>query len=125
MSLYVHKHLLVKESPISGLGVFAIGEIKAGEIIEECHHIPLTQQFNEIDKFLQTYVYSWPKGHGRHATVALGYGSIYNHSREPNVDWETDEENNLFIYKLIKDVKSGEELLINYGVEYEKRIKTV
>ena len=125
MALYTHKHLLVKNSPISGMGVFSIGDIKAGEIIEECHHIPLTQQFNEIDKFLQTYIFSWPKGHGRCATVVLGFGSIYNHSKEPNVDWETDEERNIVVFKTIKDINSGDELFTNYGEDYERIIKTV
>jgi len=123
--LYISEKLLVKDSPISGSGVFSTGEIKCGEIIETCHHIPLTQPFNEIDKYLQTYLFSWPKINPTHTTVALGYGSIYNHSTEPNITWETDEESNLFVFKAIRDIQAGEELCSFYGEGYIKYIKTV
>lgn len=125
MELFTHKNLLVKDSPISGLGVFTIGDIKVGEVIEECHHIPLTQKFNETDKFLQTYLFSWPKVNARVTTVVLGYGSIYNHSKDPNITWDTDEVRNIFVFKTIKDIKAGEELCSYYGEGYEKHIKTV
>jgi SET domain-containing protein len=125
MSLYIHKHLLVKDTLTYGLGVFAIGNIKAGEVIETCHHIPLTQPFNEIDKHLQTYLFSWPKDNPKFTTVVLGYGSIYNHSKEPNITWETDEKTNLFVFKTIRDVQAGDELCSFYGEGYEKHIKTV
>ncbi len=125
MELLMHKDLLVKNSPISGFGVFTVSDIKAGEVIEECHHIPLIQKFNETDKFLQTYLFSWPKVNGNTTTVVLGYGSIYNHSKDPNITWDTDDVRNLFVFKTIKDVKAGEELCSYYGEGYEKHIKTV
>jgi SET domain-containing protein len=125
MELFKHKDIVANDTSISGFGVFAISDIKSGELIEECHHIPLSQKFYEIDKFLQTYVFSWPKGNGRMATVALGYGGMYNHSRDANVDWVTDEKRNLFIFKAIRDIKCGDELFINYGEAYEAIIKTV
>jgi hypothetical protein len=40
----MNKDLLVKSSPISGLGVFTIGDIKAGEVIEECHQTSSNHQ---------------------------------------------------------------------------------
>jgi SET domain-containing protein len=50
---------------------------------------------------------------------------MYNHSRDANVDWVTDEKRNLFIFKAIRDIKCGDELFINYGEAYEAIIKTV
>jgi SET domain-containing protein len=51
----------------------------------------------------------------------LGYGSYYNHSKTPNVDWYTDEENRTFIFFALRDINREEELLINYdnGIVFE------
>ena len=38
---YTNKKIEVRKSPIQGYGVFAKEEIKAGEILEECHYIKI------------------------------------------------------------------------------------
>jgi SET domain-containing protein len=45
----------------------------------------------------------------------MGYGSYYNHSETPSVDWYTDEQNETFVFFALKDIVENEELLINYG----------
>jgi len=122
MNLILNRNIVVRDTGSIGLGVFTTSNIKSGEIIEECHHIPLTQPFKYIDSFLQTYLYSFPKENPNSSTVVLGYGGIYNHFKEPNVDWDIDMERNLFIFKAIRDIDSGEELYVNYGEGYEKHI---
>lgn len=44
-----------------------------------------------------------------------GYGSYYNHSPEPNVDWYTNDDEKTFVFESITDIKEGEELFINYS----------
>jgi hypothetical protein len=90
------------------------------------HFTTLTQNFSQIDNKLKEYVFSWPKNvWGGKSVVVWGYGSLYNHSRQNNADWDTDEENNVFKFFTIKDIKSGEEIFTNYGEAYEKIVKTV
>lgn len=48
--------------------------------------------------------------------VALGLGSLFNHSTlDQNVGWERDLDAQCIIYKALREIKAGEELCINYG----------
>ena len=48
--------------------------------------------------------------------VALGLGSLFNHSTlEQNVAWSKDLASQCIIYRALRDIKAGEELCINYG----------
>lgn len=124
--IFVSEKIEVRTSPIQGRGVFATEDIKSGETIETCHFTLLDQKFNEIDKKLQEYVFAWPKiAYGGKSAVVWGFGSIYNHNRNNNADWETDEVNNLFRFFTIKDVKKNEEICTNYGDAYEKIVRSV
>ena len=124
--IFISDKIEVKPSPISGMGVFAKEDIKANEVIETCHFTILEQSFQKIDNKLKEYVFSWPKEKwGGKSTVVWGFGSIYNHSRQNNADWLTDEKNNVFKFFTIKDIKSGEEIFTNYGEAYEKIVKTI
>jgi len=46
--------------------------------------------------------------------VVLGYGSLYNHSLNPNVDYITNTELDIFEFISFKKIKKGEELFIKY-----------
>jgi SET domain-containing protein len=124
--IFISNKIEVKDSPIEGKGVFAKENIKKGEIIENCHFTILEQKFPQIDKKLQEYVFAWPKDlWGGKSVVVWGFGSIYNHSKNNNADWKTDEKNNLFTFFAIKDITIGEEICTNYGEAYEQVVKTV
>ena len=48
--------------------------------------------------------------------VALGLGSLFNHSTlHQNVGWTRDLTGQCIVYKALRDIKAGEELCINYG----------
>jgi hypothetical protein len=51
------------------------------------------------------------------AGLMLGYGSLYNHSDDPNAEvwWGACET---FIMESLKDIKAGEEIFIDYGSDY-------
>jgi SET domain-containing protein len=51
--------------------------------------------------------------------MGFGYAGIYNHSSQPNVMWESDEENRLLVFSTTRDVMSGEELFTYYGDDYD------
>ena len=46
----------------------------------------------------------------------LGIGSLFNHSsRDQNVAWSRDVENQCVVYTALRDIKAREELCISYG----------
>jgi hypothetical protein len=48
--------------------------------------------------------------------VALGLGSLFNHSTlDQNVGWNRDVKAQCIVYRALRDIKAGEELCINYG----------
>jgi SET domain-containing protein len=123
--VFISSKIEVKGSPIHGMGVFAKENIKSGEIIENCHFTILEKPFFDIDKKLQEYVFAYPKINPTKSVVVWGYGSIYNHSKNNNADWISDEEKNVFTFFTIKDINEGEEIFTNYGEGYESVVKTI
>lgn len=47
--------------------------------------------------------------------LALGVGSLFNHNRQPNLDYRVDHDNLIIRYFAAKTVATGEELTIFYG----------
>ena len=47
--------------------------------------------------------------------LALGLGSIFNHSNRPNIGYRKDLEQETITYTALRDIGSGEELCISYG----------
>jgi len=50
--------------------------------------------------------------------VALSAGSLFNHSRRPNVDYRLDGARARILFTAARDVEAGEELTISYGVPW-------
>lgn len=102
-------------SPSLGIrGVIATEMIRPGEVIEEAPVIIIPK--NEYDLIERTvisdYYYEWE---GYVSALALGCGSLYNHSFVPNAVYERDMERILIVYKAIREIKPGEEVTINYN----------
>jgi SET domain-containing protein len=52
--------------------------------------------------------------------VALGYGSLYNHSYQPNARYD-DESGKTKVFSALRDIAPGEEIVVNYnGVPEDK-----
>ncbi len=127
--LYRNTKVELRKSNLHGYGVFANNNIKEGEIIEECYFIKLDKKIDELDQ----YKFNWPRYPKNPINLAMpfGYACIYNTAskekkeQEQNADWITDEENELFIFKAVKNIQKDKELLIYYGddwFEYHKNI---
>lgn len=111
MKLFLNK-ISVKKSRRHGLGVFAEKNIKKGEKIEECYFILSTGR----DKGLENFYFAVK----RKNAVFLGYGSIYNHSDDPNADYRININKRIATIKASRDIKKGEEILISYGDQWFK-----
>jgi uncharacterized protein len=112
----------VKDSPGKGRGVFSQQNFKRGEVIETCPVIVLPPE--EIDSLELTQLYNYYFAWGpdsKDAAIALGYGSLYNHSYSPNARYYKDFENSLLRYICIRDIQKDEEITINYNCDPEDK----
>lgn len=113
MTPYIHPFLRVKPSPIHGLGVFTSGALPKGLEIERCGILSIGQEL------LTDYTFGWPQNSKwTEFVIGLGFGSYYNHSSSPNVEWISDEEHRLLIFRTLREIAPGEELLSDYGDSY-------
>ena len=76
---------LVRVVPIDGKGRGVVAElpIARGDVVERAHVVvvPEDQAAHLDGTVLEHYVYDWPEGR---VAVALGNGSLFNHSFRPN-----------------------------------------
>lgn len=98
-----------------GRGVACLNDIPEGSTIELCPTIMLdTDDTKNIHKtHLHDYYFLWDI-EKRTSAIALGYGSLYNHSTEANCDYQLNDETQEIHFFATKDIKAGEEILINY-----------
>ena len=50
----------------------------------------------------------------KYVVLALGYASLYNHSKEPNCKYKIDRKYKAITFKATKNILKGEEILFNY-----------
>jgi SET domain-containing protein len=107
------RKIIVKKSRLHGYGVFATHDIKKGEKIEACYIIISRGG----DKVLEDYYFDL--GRGKCATMT-GYGSIYNHTEEPNATYTINVTKRIATFKATKSIRKGDEIYITYGERWFK-----
>jgi uncharacterized protein len=115
--IYPSDLLYVDSTKNRGLGVFARRDVGAGELIEVCPVIVLTgiDERESLDKTgLYNYYFAWGAEDERTA-IALGYGSLYNHSYLANADHCLDVAAGEIRIYAHRTIGKGEEITINYG----------
>src|SRR4051794_25229675 len=104
----------IRNAKGKGRGVFARRVIKKGEEIERVPVLvmPVKEVQNGLDwTTLGTYCFLWEKGK---VAVALGYGSLYNHSYRPNARYD-DLGRQTKVFSALRDIGAGEEITVNYN----------
>jgi SET domain-containing protein len=112
--IYAHSNgkIVIKKSSIHGIGVFATEDISNGELIEVCTSLDL-DRCNRAT--LTEYSYTIPSENKfNRLALLLGYGSLYNHSEDNNVDFTINSDSKRFTFFATKDISAGSELTINY-----------
>ena len=101
--------------PDAGRGVFAKTDIKKGELIEKCPVIPIPEHDVAAlsESILLTYFYFFGKKRER-MVVALGFGSIYNHTDSPNATYKENERELTIDFIALRDIQAREEITVNY-----------
>lgn len=107
--------LEVKQSQY-GRGVFAAQDIKKDTLLEVSPVIIFPkEEYKYLKKTnLINYVFWWGKNYDDCA-LALGIGSLFNHSRTPNAIFKRKRKKETINFYAYTDIKAGEEILINYN----------
>ena len=98
-----------------GRGVFAKEKIIKGEVIELCPLIEIPEyEFENLgSSILLEYIFFFGKEKEK-ACLALGFGSLYNHSSTPNAEYKIKEKEKLLEIQATKDIEANEEITFNY-----------
>src|SRR3569623_2035422 len=110
MSITVHNF------PSKGRGVVALRPFDAGETIERPPVIVIPKNEAPLlrDTRLAHYYFEWGDD-CQQAAIALGYGSLYNHSYTPNARYEFRESEECLEFIALRAIEPGEEVSINYN----------
>jgi SET domain-containing protein len=110
--------LAVAPSPIHGLGVFSRRPFEPGDVIEVCPVVvcPVPDETHLEQTAMRGLYFHWTDDA---VGVALGYGSLYNHSWTPNARYEPDFDVDVIRFVAVRPVAAGEELTVNYTGEPE------
>jgi SET domain-containing protein len=109
--------------PIKGRCVFAKQAFARGSILDRAPVIVITQEdWQIIEKTgLHNYAFGWGTEQDQ-AAIALGWGSLFNHSYEPNVFYRKLLDEQIIEFIALRDIRSGEEITVNYsGHPYGKK----
>ena len=100
-------------SAIHGTGVFANRRFEPDDVIERCPVLTLSGPDADavVDTVLGNYVYEWEHGYA----LALGFGSLYNHSHQPSARYEMDYDNDEIHVVARRRIRRGEEITISYN----------
>ena len=104
------KNICVKKSSTHGYGVFATQKLRKGAVIEECYI--LISKGGDIK--LEDFYFDVK---GKYA-IFTGYGSIYNHSDDPNADYIINAKKRIATIKTYRTIQKGEEIFVSYGDQW-------
>lgn len=112
-------HVYLDQAGMLGRGVFAIRAFIRGEVVELSPVFQLNEEFRDLPKEFQHRVFNWQKmaGIGKKSAIALGYGSMYNHSETPNLIWEADAVLEVIRFTARRNIDPNEQLTIHYEQE--------
>jgi hypothetical protein len=115
----MHDKIIKETGTPRGRGVFAIRDFKAGELIEACPAIIISNVlYKDQPEELKRIVFDWGNLSGAMDTktaIALGYGSLYNNANPANMCYQADVSSTMLIFVAVCDLQAGEELTINYS----------
>ncbi|SCV74797.1 BQ2448_7826 [Microbotryum intermedium] len=123
-SITPHLHsspISILSTPSAGRGVFASAPIPSGTLIEIAPVLVLSDEEyhrNGVDTTkLKGYVFTWKgkRKEDRGMALALGLGSLFNHSQRPNINFVLHPDEYTIHYTTSRAIEQGEELCIFYG----------
>lgn len=119
--MILQKSIEVKKSPVGGkggLGVFATADIQKGEVVEVAPILVL--QFEDFIDTRWNLLFDYYFWLDDYVVLALGYGSLYNHSDTANLKYQVNLKDHTITFTATINIKKGEELFFNYRGDTEQ-----
>ncbi len=113
--------IYVASIPGKGRGVFAARRIPAKEIVEECPACIVSHEEGEavevVSPGLGQYQFEWnAESEDERFAWVFGFGSLYNHSPQPNIMLERDFQGKALKVIALREIAEDEELTFDYDV---------
>lgn len=100
-----------------GRGVFVARAFAKDEVVEVCPVVAFMLAPLPLPPAIHRILFNWGYLIGKPGpqAIALGYGSLYNHSNPANLSYRADEPTQTMTYVAARDIAAHEELTINYN----------
>jgi hypothetical protein len=111
--------VVYSKRPNGEFTVLSKTQFAKGEIIEISPIIFVGYEAKAIDR-IKDFIFEIEKTgkNGGMYGLVLGYGSLYKHSEEANVEYAYNRANRQMYFKAARVIQAHEELTINYGKDY-------
>ena len=113
--LYRHPNIVITLCEY-GHGIFTTKAIPADTTLEECPYLRILA--DECAGILDDYVFNLESaednGDKDVYSLVLGWGSLFNHSYDHNIEYWHDTDRDLIVFHTIKKVPAGKQLFVNY-----------
>ncbi|MBX2871945.1 MAG: SET domain-containing protein [Saprospiraceae bacterium] len=108
--------LYITDSDLGGRGVFTSSPIPKGSIIEIAPVLVIPGvQRKTLDKtIIHDYYFIWG-AKDQQVALILGNGSIYNHSFDPNAEYQPDFDGQTMSFFALENIEAGIEITVNYN----------
>ncbi|KAI1307679.1 hypothetical protein EDD11_004460 [Mortierella claussenii] len=116
IQLFNQSSLFIQDCGAKGRGVVTRSMIPGRTLIDISPVLVFpSEEYSLHGQYTQLghYTYRWSKGS---MALALGLGSMFNHSNNPNVGFQRDFDHNLIRYTTLREIPPNEELCISYGL---------
>jgi len=116
-------NLYLVTDQIKGRSVFTASEISKDSTIEICPVIVLPKRdtLKIHETLLHDYYFLWNNEY--ESAIALGFGSLYNHSSQPNAEIELVYGDNEIHIIAAQTIEAGVEITIDYMAGKNKEFK--
>lgn len=116
--------MLIIETDIKWRCVFSEQRYKEGDTIEICQYIRIpNEQIPMLKNTIINHYWFWLNGDKGEALIFLGNGSLYNHSKDPNMMVVMESDGRVG-FVAIKDIEPLEELVFDYGYQPDFKIES-
>ena len=113
MNIYVSKSQIPGIKDGYDRGVFAMKDFYAGDCVEICPVLIMTE--SAVNAIKRTVLNQYPINICGRWMFLFGYGSLYNHSTNPNVEVVALAKGGFVRFLALRDIEKGEELCFDYS----------
>ena len=112
--------LFIAPTASMGRGVYTSEHIAAGTVVEISPVVVMSAEERKLldQTALHDYIFEWGDD-STQCCMAMGYVPVYNHSYKSNCEYVMDYPNQQISITTVREIKKGEELLINYNGDWD------